>query len=105
MPLDDTFGHFVGLSTLVGSAANPYLLSHEGRTTQGGHTMQLGTQLIGLAMSGMPASLVNLTGSGRYVHWGFIQISVANLILIGLMVLVFIAAIVIPFRWHRGGDQ
>ena len=62
-------------------------------------------QLIGTAMSATPASLVNLSGSGRYVHWGFIQISVANLILIGLMVLVFIAAIVIPFRWHRGGDR
>jgi len=67
--------------------------------------MPLGPQLIGLAMSGTPASLVNLSGPGRYVHWGFIQISVANLILIGLMVLVFIAAIVIPFRWHRGGDR
>jgi ABC-type proline/glycine betaine transport system permease subunit len=48
------------------------------------------------------ASLVNLNGPGRYVHWGFIQISVANLVLIGLMVVVFIAAILIPFRRHGG---
>ncbi|MGD0310845.1 MAG: hypothetical protein ABSC90_00125 [Acidimicrobiales bacterium] len=48
------------------------------------------------------ASLVNLNGPGHYVHWGFIQISVANLVLIGLMVVVFIAAILIPFRRHGG---
>ncbi len=37
-------------------------------------------------MSHLLASLLNLTGPGHYVHWGFIQISVANLVLIGLMV-------------------
>ena len=25
-------------------------------------------------------ALINLNGSGRYIHWGFIQISVANLV-------------------------
>jgi len=43
-------------------------------------------------------SLIDLNGSGHYVHWGFVQISVANLILIGLMVVVFLGAILIPFR-------
>jgi len=46
-------------------------------------------------------SLIDLNGSGHYVHWGFIQISVANLVLIGLMVVVFFGAILIPFR-RRG---
>ena len=41
--------------------------------------------------SSLFGALVDLSGSGRYVHWGFIQISVANLVLIGLMVVVFIA--------------
>jgi hypothetical protein len=50
-------------------------------------------------------SLVNLNHPGHYVHWGFIQLSVANLVLIGLMVAVFVAAILIPFRRHGGGDQ
>jgi hypothetical protein len=50
------------------------------------------------------ASLVDLNRTGRYVHWGFIQISVANLVVIGLMVVVFVAAILIPFkRPGRGG--
>ena len=51
------------------------------------------------------ASLINLNGSGRYIHWGFIQMSVANLVLIGLMVLVFIAALVIPYRRHGRGER
>ena len=49
--------------------------------------------------------LIDLNHPGHYVHWGFIQMSVANLILIGLMVVVFVAAILIPFRRHGGGDR
>ena len=56
-------------------------------------------------MSRLVGSLVNLDHPGHYVHWGFIQLSVANLVVIGLMVLVFVAAILIPFRRHGGGDQ
>jgi len=62
-------------------------------------------QLIGSLMANVFGSLINLTGPGRYVHWGFIQISVANLVLIGLMVVVFVAAILIPFRRNRGDGQ
>ncbi|MGO8871094.1 MAG: hypothetical protein ACLQPH_06775 [Acidimicrobiales bacterium] len=50
-------------------------------------------------------SLVHLNGTGRYAHWGFIQISYANLILIGLMVVTFVAAILIPYRRHGGGSR
>lgn len=53
----------------------------------------------------LTGSLIDLNGPGHYVHWGFVQISVANLILIGLMVVVFAAAILIPFRRHGGGDR
>jgi hypothetical protein len=62
-------------------------------------------QILGAVLGNLLGSLINLNGSGHYVHWGFIQISVANLVLIGLMVLVFIAAILDPFRRHGGGDQ
>jgi hypothetical protein len=51
------------------------------------------------------ASLVNLDHTGHYVHWGFIQISVANLVVIGLMVVVFVAAILIPFKRPRQGGS
>lgn len=57
------------------------------------------------AVGALLASVVDLNGSGHYVHWGFIQISVANLVVIALMVLVFALAIAIPFRRHHGRDQ
>ena len=34
---------------------------------------------------------------GKYIHWGVIQISVANLAIIGVMILLFILALVVPF--------
>jgi hypothetical protein len=59
-------------------------------------------QMLGAVKDSLVGSLIDLNGPGRYVHWGFIQISVANLVLIGLMVIVFFAAILIPFRRHGG---
>jgi hypothetical protein len=46
-----------------------------------------------------------LGGTGHYVHWGFIQISVANLVVIGLMILVFVLAILLPFPRHGRRDK
>jgi len=39
-----------------------------------------------------------------YVHWGFILISVPNLVLIGVMLLIFVLALVLPFPWHRSAE-
>lgn len=44
---------------------------------------------------------VNLNHPGHYVHWGVIQISVANLVVIGLMIVIFVLAIVLPFPKGR----
>lgn len=44
---------------------------------------------------------INLNHPGRYVHWGVVQISVANLVLILVMVAVFVAAILLPFPGTR----
>jgi hypothetical protein len=49
----------------------------------------------------MSASTVLASGAGRYLHWGVIQISLTNLIIIGLMLVVFVLAIVVPFPGHR----
>ncbi len=38
---------------------------------------------------------------GRYVHWGVVQISVTNLLVIGAMLLLFILALVVPFPHGR----
>lgn len=44
--------------------------------------------------------------AGKYVHWGVIQISVTNLVVIGLMLLLFVLALVVPFPGHhRRGSQ
>ena len=45
---------------------------------------------------------VGLDGTGYYIHWGFIQLSLANLIVIALMVVVFVLALVVPFPGHNG---
>jgi len=50
-------------------------------------------------------ALINLNGSGHYIHWGFIQISVANLTVILLMIVVFVVAILIPFPKRKEGDR
>jgi len=49
----------------------------------------------------MLASLVDLNNTGHYLHWGFIQLSVANAVVIGLMVVVFALAVLVPFRHRR----
>jgi hypothetical protein len=61
-----------------------------------------------LAVTGFLGSIINLNGLGHYIHWHFINISVANLIVIGLMLGVFVLAVVVPFPRHRskkGGEH
>jgi hypothetical protein len=62
-------------------------------------------QTVSAVLLQLVGSLIDLTGPGHYVHWGFIQISVANLVVIGLMLVVFVAAILIPFPRHGGDDE
>ena len=53
-------------------------------------------------MSGqLLGSAIDLNTTGHYVHWGFIQISVANLIVIIAMIVVLFAAILLPFPNRR----
>jgi hypothetical protein len=64
------------------------------------------TELEGLAMlsnvSAAGAAPVDLNGPGHYLHWGVVQLSVANLVVIGIMVAVFVLAVVLPFPKGRG---
>ena len=43
------------------------------------------------------AALFDLSGPAHYVHWHFFQMSVANIVVIVLMIAVFLAAILLPF--------
>ena len=42
-------------------------------------------------------AIVNLNHPAHYVHWHFFQMSVPNIVVIVLMIVVFIAAIALPF--------
>jgi hypothetical protein len=41
----------------------------------------------------------------QYFHWGFILISVPNLVVIGGMVVLFAIALIAPFPHSEGGDD
>jgi membrane protein YqaA with SNARE-associated domain len=53
------------------------------------------------------AAVFNLNHHAPYVHWHFFEMSVSNLVVIALMVVVFVAAILLPFPTHRatGGSS
>ncbi len=47
------------------------------------------------------AALVHLGGTGKYISWGALQISLANLIIIAVMIVMLVAAIMLPFPKHE----
>ena len=51
------------------------------------------------------ATLGNLNGPGRYLHWSIFTVSEANLALIAVMVVIFGAALMIPFPGRRHDHQ
>lgn len=46
-------------------------------------------------------ALINLNRPGHFIHWHFIDISVANFIVIVLMVVTFVTALLAPFPGRR----
>jgi hypothetical protein len=49
------------------------------------------------AMPSVIAALIDLNGRPHYLHSGWFLISVANLVVIGAMIAVFVLAILLPF--------
>jgi hypothetical protein len=47
------------------------------------------------------APSIDLNHRGRVIHWGVVQLTVANLIVIVVMLLVFVGAILLPFPGRR----
>jgi cytochrome b/b6/petB-like protein len=47
---------------------------------------------------------LDLNGPGKYLHWSFIEISLANLIVIAVMIVLFGAALLIRFPHKAGAD-
>jgi hypothetical protein len=53
----------------------------------------------------MMASLVNLNHPAHYVHWHFFQMSVANIVVIALMLVVFAAAVAARVPGRRRDER
>jgi hypothetical protein len=60
------------------------------------------TAMSRLSSAPVLASAVDLNGPGHYLHWGIVQISVANALVIVSMLVVFGLALVLPFPRGRG---
>ena len=45
-----------------------------------------------------------LSGHAYFLHWGVIQISLTNFIIVVLMLVIFALALIVPFP-HGGGDS
>jgi hypothetical protein len=54
-----------------------------------------------MRISAVLGAPVNLNHPGHYLHWGVIQISLANLIVIGIMIALFVVALLLPFPTGR----
>src|SRR5262252_2845350 len=54
-------------------------------------------QMYTAALAAPRFAAIDLNQPGTYLHWSFIEISVANLVLIAVMVVIFGAALLLPF--------
>jgi hypothetical protein len=43
--------------------------------------------------------------AGRYLHWGVVDVSVTNALIILAMIVVFVLALVIPFGRRNADDE
>ena len=53
----------------------------------------------------MLAAVFNLNHPSHVVHWHFIQLSVSNIVVIGVMLAIFALAILLPFPGARRRAQ
>ena len=53
------------------------------------------------SVAGAGPLAVGLDGTGKYLHWGVVQLSLANLIVVVVIAVLFVAAILLPFPGDR----
>ena len=46
--------------------------------------------------------MTGVEAAGHFLHWGVLQISLGNLLVIGVMVAVFVVALLLPFPGGKG---
>jgi hypothetical protein len=49
----------------------------------------------------MVLQAISLNGPANFFNWGFISISIPNLVMIALIIVLFVLALVIPFPAHK----
>ena len=58
-----------------------------------------------LVLAGHAPAAIDLNQPGTYLNWNIFTISVANLVLIAVMVVIFGVALLLPFPRARGGGR
>jgi hypothetical protein len=58
-----------------------------------------------LALAGHAPAAIDLNQPGSYLNWNIFTISIANLVLIAVMVAIFGAALLLPFPRAHGGEE
>ena len=58
-----------------------------------------------LVLAGHAPAALDLNQPGTYLNWNLFTISVANLVLIAVMVVIFGVALLLPFPRARGGER
>jgi hypothetical protein len=53
----------------------------------------------------MPSAHGVLSRHAYFLHWGVIQISLTNFVIIVLMLVIFVLALVLPFPGDKGGPD
>lgn len=64
-------------------------------------TSIFGGRLLSLKGAGIMGALINLNHPAHVLKWHFIQLSVPNVVVIGVMLAVFALAIALPFPGAR----
>jgi hypothetical protein len=59
-----------------------------------------------MLVAGGPArtEAIDVDSPASYFNWGFISISLPNLVLMGVMLVVFVAAVLLPFPFGHRAD-
>jgi hypothetical protein len=60
---------------------------------------------VGPIQTGVIAAVFNLNHPARVVEWHFIRLSIANVVVIGLMLAVFVLAIALPYPGAARREQ
>ena len=78
---------------------------HQSVAVRTGPRANLEAPLRTIALAGHAPVAINLNQPGSYLNWNIFTISVANLVLIAVMVAIFGAALLLPFPGrHRRGE-